>query len=238
MKSQPPCSQLPDKLSWRFDQILSAEPHRAAALEMAGPPTALVNAIRTALENALASGDVRWGREQVSSGAVDYRAVVQFPVSAELFDWFFNARTGYRAHFRAHHECGLSFNAQIIETLRLSLDARVPQAVVGRQLTHLFQDCGEVQIAKTFLMSSLTPNLSKVWFCTKLIQRGGGIQDLPSGVVGPRILLDDDDSWAAPYRDDREAWLDVKGAFLGERGPYQPKDPEARAKTLQAKGEA
>ena len=29
------------------------------------------------------------------------RAVVQFPVRVDVFDWFFNGRTGYRAHFRA-----------------------------------------------------------------------------------------------------------------------------------------
>jgi hypothetical protein len=65
------------------------------------------------------------------------------------------------------------------------------------------------------------------------------VEVLPTGVVGePRIGLAGGDSWVAFYREDASAWLDVKGAFLGRAGPYQTKDPIARARKLQAKGEA
>lgn len=232
------CTYLPNKSSWRFDDIACPEPHRASTLEAAGPPSALLKAIVSALDEALDRGDVRFGHEHAASQPDDCRAVVQFGVGAQLFDWFFNARTGYRAHFRGHYECGLGFNRQIIEALRLHLDARLPDVVFGRELNSVFADCGEAQIPKGFLMDSLTPGLSKVWFCTKRIQPDGAIEELPTGVVGPKILLDQGELWAAPCREDDSAWLDIKGAFLGKAGPYQPKAPICRAKTLQARGEA
>lgn len=232
------CSYLPNESSWRFDAIASSEPDRASALKVAGPPRALIKALQSALEEALGIGEVRLGREHAASQWDDCRAVLQFGVGAQLFDWFFNARTGYRAHFRVCYECGLMFNNQIIETLRLHLDGSLPIFVPGRELNSEFEDCGEAQIPKGFLIASLASDLSKVWFCTKRIGPSGEIELLPTGVVGPRILLDGEHSWAAPYRADNSAWLDVKGAFLGNAAPYQPKDPIARAKRLQATGEA
>jgi len=231
-------SRFPHELTWRLDEISSSDPNRASALEKAGSAKALVHAIKNVLDRALVCHDVRWGREQAASRPDDCRAVVQFHVGTWLFDWFFNAKTGYRAHFRVQCESGLRFNNQIIRALRRLLDARLPEIVLGWHLNDRFEDCGQVQIPKTFLMNSLTPDLSKVWFCTKLIGRDCGIKDLPLGVVGPRILLNYNESWAAPSREDDKAWLEIKGAFLGEAGPYQPKDPRSRARTLRAKGEA
>ena len=198
----------------------------------------MIEALLSALEQALDIGEVRLGREHAASRWDDCRAVLQFGVGAQLFDWFFNARTRYRAHFRVRYEFGLKFNNQIIEALCLRLDATLPLCVPGRELNSEFEDCGKAQIPKSFVIASLVPDLSKVWFCTKRIQPSGEIERLPTGVVGPRILLDDEHSWAAPYRVDNDSWLDVKGAFLGCTGPYQPKDPIARAKRLQATGEA
>lgn len=199
------CPPLPDEQSWRFGEILAAEPERAAALETAGPPTALLESIRAAFDSALIAGQVRWGQEQACLQPRDLRAVVQLPVAPELFDKFFNARTGYRAHFRAHHEHGLEFNSRIIKAVRRTLDAELPDVVVGRKLNCEFEDCGHVQLTKLFVMTSLTRDLAKIWFCTKLIQRDGGVKDLPPGVVGPRILLDGGQSWAAPYREHGDA---------------------------------
>jgi hypothetical protein len=234
-----PCSSLPDKSSWRFDAIASSEPDRGLALEMSGTPRALVKALGDALAQAVDRSDVRIGREHAKDQWEDCRAVVQFNVGAQLFDWFFNGRTGYRAHFRAHYACGLGFNSRIIEVLRRCLKARLGDIVRSRELNDEFQDCGGFQMRKDFLINSLEPDLSKVWFCTKRIRPDGGIEMLPTGVVGePRILLSGGDSWPAPYREGDAAWLDVKGAFLGQAGAYQVKDPIRRARKLQAKGEA
>ena len=235
-----PFSYLPDETSWRFDKIEEDCPDRAEALKAAGSPAALLEALEDALDKARKDSSLRIGREQKEDRPDDRRAVVQFHVGIDLFDCFFNARTGYRAHFRGHYKCGLRFESQIVEALRLRLDAKLPDIVCGRELSGKFEDCGRAQIPKSFLNASLARYryLSKVWFCTRRIRLGGGIEDLRPDVTGPKILLDEDDCWAAPYPEDASAWLDVKGAFIGESGLYQPKDPIGRAKRLQATGEA
>lgn len=116
---------LPGKSSWQFDDIACKEPDRAALLEKAESPSALVEGLCGALDQPLDEDRVRFGREHVRD---DCRIVVQFHVGDKLFDWFFNARTGYRAHFRAHHNRGIEFNNEIIEELRLRLDAKLPKA--------------------------------------------------------------------------------------------------------------
>ena len=181
---------------------------------------------------------MRFGREHLDDKWSDTRAVVQFAVGTSVFDWFFNARTGYRAHFRAHYKCGLRFNNQIVEAIGSVLDTRLPETVRVRELGRGFTDCGEALIPKAVLLSSLVPYLAKIWCCTKRIKSGGGIEDLPPGVVGePRLLLGGE-SWVALWRDEDGAWLDVKGGFLGGTRPYQPKKPFERARTLQALGTA
>ncbi len=102
-----PCSRLPDKSSWRFDEIACSEPDRVPSLNGAEPPMALLKALKDALDQSLNHSDVRMGREHAKEQSDDCRAVVQFGVGVQLFDWFFNARTGYRAHFRGHYACGL-----------------------------------------------------------------------------------------------------------------------------------
>jgi hypothetical protein len=228
---------LPEEAAWRFDEIACSDADRARTLASAGTPSALLTVIADALDEALSNSDARFGREHAEGHWEDCRAVVQFGVGAEIFDWFFNARTGYRAHFRADYVCGLKFNNKIIAVLRERL-AALPTVVTGRELKSTFEDCGKSLIPRSFVLASLIPELSKVWFCTKRIQHDGGIDLLLTGVVGPRLLLEEGIRWAAPYRENDSAWLDVKGAFLGQAGPYQPKDPMGRAKKLQATGEA
>ena len=228
---------LPNRASWRFDAIACSEPDRARKLESAGIPRALLCELGDALDHALDSRNVRIGREHAGQQWDDCRIVVQFGVHPDVFDWFFNGRTGYRAHFRAHHTLGCDFNGQIIDAVRDRL-ARLPETIPGRDLDSQFEDRGEVLVSKNFVLTSLVPDLSKVWFCVKRIRTGGGIELLPTGVVGPPLLLNGDVRWAAPYREQESAWLDVKGAFIGESGLYQPKDPIGRARTLQATGQA
>ncbi|MGF6606014.1 hypothetical protein OKW45_000914 [Paraburkholderia sp. WSM4175] len=188
----PRCTGLPDNSSWRFDQIACSDPNRAFTLEMAGPPSALLEATVKALDEAFGLGVVRFGREHAEAQPDDSRAVVQFAVGVGLFDWFFNARTGYRAHFRGCYKRGLEFNKQIIEALRRCLDAKLPDIVIGRELNKNFEDCGETEIPRSLLMDSLVPHLSKVWFCTKLTrpsqQRDSAVstlgQILPQQPVG------------------------------------------------------
>src|SRR4051794_14324803 len=96
----------------------AAEPHRGTVLEADLSPSFLLAGVCGALGKALEQKDVRFARERAEGQPNDYRAVVQFGLGAALYDWFFNGRMGYRAHFRAHYECGLKFNSQLIDALR------------------------------------------------------------------------------------------------------------------------
>lgn len=134
-----------DESNWRSDQIVCSGLDRGSALQGAG----LLDfdrgtRKRVRAEQALGIGEVRWrlGREHSRSQWDDCRAAFQFRVGAQIFDWFFNARTGYRAHFRVRYEFG--------ETLRPRLDASLPLCVPGRE----FENCGKAQIPKSFVIAS------------------------------------------------------------------------------------
>jgi hypothetical protein len=82
---------------------------------------------------------------------------------------------------------------------------------------------------------SLLPYLTKIWFCGRLIEPG--VVRLPI-VSGPKLVIDGQDWTALFHVNDEDAWLEIKGAFIGGPRPYQPKRPIGRAKKLQAIGTA
>ncbi len=211
---------------------------RAEKLEHADTPDAMVTAIQEALVDSLNEETARFGWEQACGNPENHRAVIQFPVTEYLFDWFFNARTGYRAHYRAETACGLELNAELIDRARQMLNTSLSDTVKARLLNAKFEDCGTVEIQKTNYLKSLDVYLSKIWFCTKLITGDGGVNFLPLGITGPKLLVGNEEPWSAPYRESKDSWLDMKGAFLGDTGPYQPKDPQYRAEVLHSTGEA
>jgi hypothetical protein len=91
--------------------------------------------------------------------------------------------------------------------------------VYGREIGTGFTDCGAAKISKSFLFNSLVlvRYVTKVWFCTKRIGPGGGIEVLPTGVVGePRLLLQDEKTWITHHRDDEVAFLPWR---LSDAGP-------------------
>lgn len=226
------------KETWSFDKIQEASPERAAMLEAAPATEDLANAVAQALSSALSAGDVRFGMEEAEKNANDLRAIVQFRIGEILFDRFFNARTGYRAQFRKGWQIGLQFNADMINLLCDRLRQTIHSDVRAARLNKSFQIEGtELFVADQFL-DSLNPEISKLWFSALLIQIDGTVEQLAVGLSGPKISLGQDVSWVAPYATDSDAWLDMKGAFVGEEGPYQPKDPDGRAKKLETCGVA
>ena len=225
---------LPEPQAWDLSEIRASDADRASRLENAGSPPELIHSLRSALDG----GDAQFGHECAKGNTNDLRAVIQFMVGADVFDWFFNARTGYRAQFRVDPARGLDFNSQIVDALRRRLSSLPWEAVTGRSLNGCFEDCGAVEIPKSFLVASLVPDLAKIWFCGKRIRGAGGIELLPTGVVGPKIEIEGNQRWATIYRDGADAWLELKGAFRGQSGPYQTKDPACRARKLHTTGEA
>jgi hypothetical protein len=235
-----PCKRdlpLPDPACWSFSDIRDVDAQRAAALECVGSADDLVDAVQSAFRSALGQpGAVRFGHERADDKPNDVRAVVQFPVGAALFDWFFNGRTGYRAHFYVDHKFGQAFNDRVVEALLTVLKEQLPEAVDARDIGPEFSDRGPVQVSKDFLVRSLGSGVSKVWMCTLRIGHGGCIDRLPHGAVGqPKLFLRDDRAWPAFGQDEEAAWLDLKGGFVGSSAIWQA-DLSKRAKQLQDTG--
>lgn len=223
---------------WTFAEIAARETARAALLESAPSSEVIQASVIARFADALNVGQLRIGMEQSESDQHDLRTVLQFPVGETLYDRFCNATAGYRSQFRRSWQTGLSYNRNIITMLRDRIASTFPTEVLARLLSPKFEDLGVLTVSRGQICISLEPDLSKVWFCGRLIAGDGQIVQLPSGATGPRLRLDEHTTWAALARDDQDAWLDVKGAFVGSDGPYQPKDPIVRAKKLETSGEA
>jgi hypothetical protein len=219
-----------DEAEWGTTAIRQRDAARAATLEAISADELILK-----LEEACRSRPVRFGRERACRNQNDCRAVIQFHVGGELFDQFFNSRVGYRAHYRLSEEKGLRFNDRIVSSILTVVTQQHPASVNGREITCGMEDAGPAIIPISFVGASLVPIYSKVWWCKSRIEGEGAIQELSIGLDGPRIFLGFD-SWAAPYSDDENGWLEMKGAFLGRHGPYQPKDPMKRASGLRATG--
>lgn len=228
----------PQQPLWTFSEIASIDSDRAALLEAAPDSEAIQAAVISQFETALTGSCVRIGMEQSASHPCDLRAVLQFPIGATLFDQFFNSNTGYRAQFRRDWRAGLAYNRRIVAELRSKVESQLLTKVEARLITPKFEGCGVLTVSRKKICISLDPDLSKVWFCGLLISGDGRILQLPSGATGPRLQLDTHTTWPALARDEADAWLEVKGAFVGRNGLYQPKDPADRARKLNASGEA
>jgi hypothetical protein len=229
------CRSFPEDLTWGLNLWDVA---RLAALRGAGSADDILTAIVAAFETAIRSGSLRVGWEQARKNPLDHRVVLQFHVGSELFDRFFNARTGYRAHFRFAPECGTAFNARLIQSVSESVSANLPETIAARELDSYFTDQRRVLIERASVESSLVRDLSKAWFCSGRIEPAGGVNDIIVSVTGPRIIVGFDESFAAIEADEDMAWLDIKGAFLSSGGPYQIKPPDERAQELHKSGTA
>jgi hypothetical protein len=223
---------------WHFDRIAAQDAKRADALQAAPSRLELMRMVAGALGLAVSNGDVHIGFDESGKNAKHLRAVIQFHVGQQIFDWFFNAHTGYRAQFRHRWEDGQAHNVELVTWLCGELRAIEREEISARRLSASFEDRGSEQAPVSRVLASLDPRLSKVWFCKKLIQHDGKVSTLHVELSGPRLVFDDHESWAAPCADESDAWLDLKGAFVGETGLYQIKDPELRAKEMQRLGSA
>src|SRR5262245_58535374 len=222
---------------WRFDEISRTDATRVARLNAAQSSDELCIAVVRALATAPLMGNLRIGKESAENNDVHHRIVIQFHVGADLFDLFFNSCTGYRAQFRRSAEIGLRFNEFLIAQLKGTIDREWRNELSGRLLDHLFNDRGPVQIEKAFVLRSLDTRLAKMWMCTRRMTVEGSVADLPLGLTNEKLLLPNNVQWAVLSRNDQDAWLEVKGAFVGEQ-LYQPKDPFFRASRLHLSGEA
>jgi hypothetical protein len=223
---------------WNFDEVELDDPDRATHLRSCPAWPELIRQTCHALRVAVAAGNSRFGFDESSRDSRDLRAVVQFPVGRPLFDWFFNGQSGYRAQFRLGCKNGLDENARLVSGLRVQLSAFAPHEITARRFSHDFNDKGPLTCALDQVLASMDPQLSKVWFCERLIDEAGGLQYLFVSRTGPRLPFVDSEPWSSLYPEDAAGWLDVKGAFVNSGGTYQLKPPQERAAGLEMRGSA
>ena len=227
--------KLPNTNQWYFDKIREQDEKRASHLENAGCPEELKSQLCEALNNSLDNNQILIGLEHHSYRKRDIRTVIQFYIGEDLYNWFFNARTGYRAHFWTDYRHGLKFNEELVEALSLKLEEKLSDSVsvldVGSNL--------ETQVPKASVLASLDCLLSKLWCCTKFIDNRDTGDEIYS-TSADKIIFYNQQEWAVLDAGHTWAWLDLKGAFISrENGQlYQPKDPIHRAKQLQTDGTA
>lgn len=248
---------------WCFEEIGVCDPERATRLEAAGSSDALVVALAEALENAVERGDVRYGLDSLDEEFVECRAIIQFKVHPNLYDWFFNARTGYRARYWISADAGAAFNMEITEALWHFLIRHLPQHVNARRITTTYEgesredeDAGAATVTGDDIMRSLKPGASKIWICERLVQHNGSpIQDIGFVVLSdaernlPKLFIP---RWAnaehpktkelgeglrAPYPLPECAWLDLKGGYVRSDGRVEQKKSQVkRAKDINQRG--
>ena len=195
---------------------------------------------------------------------VECRSIIQFSVTQEIYDWFFNGRTGYRAQFYIDSKCGLVFNRDFIDVLTgilrgLLLDeveVRLVEVEVANG-TREERVVGERMISSERFIASLVPDRSKLWICEWL--HPGNKEELTEN-IGFSVLSDAArylpklcvPRWArvinpktgqqgeglrAPFPGRNYAWIDLKGGFVGTDGqPAQIKDQTGRARQLHETG--
>lgn len=222
---------------WGYADIALAEPDRARYLESAPSADILIEKVVSTFVDAARSGDLRVGMDQSGLDRTHLRAVLQVHAGTTLEDQLLNARSGVRAAHREGWRKGHEYNRRIVDGVRDGIRGMEQLIVRARLLTHEFQDCGEIDVSWAQIIESLEPNLSKIWFCARLIDGRGKVLQLPTGATDSRIRVDDDTTWPSIARNEDDAWFDLKGAHVGPDGPYQRKDPVDRALALHETGE-
>ncbi|MDQ7251065.1 hypothetical protein [Dongia sedimenti] len=241
---------------WSFEKIRDRDEARAARLESAESPDELIESLSASLTQACDSGAVRLAIDSKNNAFIEQRAIIQFHVEPELYDWFFNARTGYRAQFWIAPDNGQRFNERIIERVSAVVNEHLPLTVTARKIevrhvdgSREDSDCGTIALPRDQLLNSLVPYASKIWICERLCDPAGGhVQDIglpvlsgaersPEKLAIPRWAEavnpktgETGEGLRSPLAAPEHSWLDVKGGFLNAEGnPGQIKPQNDRA---------
>jgi hypothetical protein len=247
---------------WSFEEIRASNPTRAESLEFAASPEDLVSVMSSALEEACNSKKVRLAIDSKENKFVHKRAIIQFHLSPDRYDWFFNARSGYRAQFWIAPEIGMRFNEKIIIGLTDVLVRHLPQTVEVRRIK-VINECGSRKEAdegaewmrRDEFLRSLSPVLSKIWICERLYDpSGGGLLDIGFSTLSaaersPKLSVQRwnhakhpctgqvGEGLRAPLPSDEDSWVDVKGGFLAQDGGLdQIKSTNKRAEDIHVRG--
>jgi hypothetical protein len=240
---------------WSFKQIRAESAARADLLEAAGSREELLRALAVELLRAMDQGDVRLAMDSLGNRFMECRSIVQFKTSPEIYEWFYSARTGYRAQFWLSPENGIPFHSIVLETLIAVIAAKLPEALSVRAITldqdsdtHEESDAGAKGISRVRFLKSFRPDVSNIWICERRYSTDGtqprNIGDIELSAAArsaklhvPRWDQPNPDTGGegeglfAPLPLAENAWLELKGGFLDSDGnisQVKPSDLRAR----------
>jgi hypothetical protein len=242
--------------AWGFEKICDCDPSRSARLEACDGPGVLINALAQAIAKSKRR-DLRVGVDSKAKKFKQFRTIIQFKIRPELYDWFFNARTGYRAQYWTSVENGLRFNNRLLSRLQGILAKRLSEELPVRKIEVSFQegtrcerDLGKTLFKRSELLRSLTPSISKIWIGEHLIgNRSGPLENIllptisaaarsPAELSIPRWKKAKNpktgevgEGLRAPLPAAEYSWLDLKGGFVAPGGilsQIKPQDDRSK----------
>jgi hypothetical protein len=112
-------------------------------------PDALLAELLSEASEAAQTGRIRlvWQPSTVAPGFFRVEAVI--PLSEEIFDQFFNGRSGYRAQYYLSPEEGVLYNRDLLQGLKAALSAAYAQQ--------------PMPVGRDFVLTSVDGPHSKVW---------------------------------------------------------------------------
>ncbi len=227
-------SEFKDSSDWIFNDQLDSI--RSEKLNCVKNADVLVEQLTDLLES---NNRIVIARECAGKDLDDKRVVVQFFVGKNFFDWFFNGKTGYRAHYQQSPISGLIFNTKLIQVVVDYFSLKDNRCFNGYEFEEGFTNIRSVEISKEFLMKSLHPYYSKIWCCDTRIENDGNVSNM---TIFRSTSIFQFNDWKEVYADDDDcSWLDIKGGFIDSAKGYlyQPKEPFLeRAYDLYSRGAA
>jgi len=146
--------------------------------------------VRAALADALAHKYFRCGTDFYRG---HQRAIFQFRVPSELYDYFFNSRSGYRAQYWIAPEQGQVANAECLQATWPAMLTTLPDRFEAREIkteNHWTGrkeiDVGGREVLRSFFGESFTHPAAKIWICERLRHSQYPSLDLRHGAFARR----------------------------------------------------
>jgi hypothetical protein len=209
----------PTESEWSFEGLNDEE----RARKLAGAPLfdEIIREVRQAFRAGIRDGSAR-GYDHFDR---DPRATIQFRVDPDLYDVFFNSRTGYRAQYWRSLESGAGANALLVANLLAEICDLRPWPIAW-------------SLKPDFAMRSLLCAGAKVWVDeSRDIYRANFIESPRLRVLKWRSYDPYPHERACAPRPARDrCWLDIKGCFVEGETIRSSKDPFARARQINETG--
>lgn len=208
----------------RFDDIASVDAERAARLSAAPSFEVIVAEVIQGLRRAIERKQFQCAMDYPPYGGK--RAIFQFQICPQLYDWFFNSRSGIRAQYRVSPDQGIRATATIMKAATDVVVASLPVEFPVRHVK-VDRDLGCLVCERAFFRESLSHEDAKVWVGEWIVTGKQGLLTEVPMYDEPYVLFGDNSSTApAPYGPIELTWLDLKGAVIGGE---QTKDRFERA---------